>query len=176
MKRLALETPSSHSPSLGASFGGAELSAPDRLVNELNRTVATLIDLTLSYKQAHWNVQGPSFAQLHTLFDAFAAEAAGYADLVAERAVALGGAARGTVEESAGWSVLEAFPPVLREERGLLAALAGRAERTGEALRYAIGASGDDLVTQDIYVEVARGIDKQAWMLRAHLGAGGGSD
>src|SRR5688500_6506850 len=130
MKRLALETPRYYAPSPGTSFGRAEPSAPDRLVNELNRTLATLIDLTLSYKQAHWNLQGRAFAQLHTLFDAFVAEAAGYADLVAERAVTLGGAAHGTVEESAGWSVLEAFPPLLRDQRGLLAALAARAERT----------------------------------------------
>src|SRR5688572_27994539 len=57
MKRLALETPRSSSPSLGTSFVGAEPSTHDRLVNELKRTLATLIDLTLTFKQAHWNAR-----------------------------------------------------------------------------------------------------------------------
>ena len=39
-------------------------------------------------KQAHWNVRGPNFIAIHTLFDKVAGEAAGYADLLAERRAA----------------------------------------------------------------------------------------
>src|SRR6266540_6064563 len=69
-----------------------ELSA--RLVAGLNRNLATLSDLAAAYKQAHWNVVGIDFAQLHELFDQFADQTRDYVDTVAERAVTLGGVAR----------------------------------------------------------------------------------
>jgi starvation-inducible DNA-binding protein len=68
------------------------------LVPLLNARLADAIDLSLQAKQAHWNVRGPHFAGLHALFDQVAASADEYADLIAERAVALGGLAEGTLQ------------------------------------------------------------------------------
>ena len=59
--------------------------------------LAAAIDLQLPAKQAHWNVKGPNFVGLHELFDKVAGEALEYTDLIAERAVALGGTAEGTL-------------------------------------------------------------------------------
>ena len=53
----------------------------------LNQQLADLLDLGLQAKQAHWNVKGPHFAALHTLFDEVAAGVAASADELAERAV-----------------------------------------------------------------------------------------
>ena len=49
-------------------------------VGLLNKHLAAAIDLQAQMKQAHWNVRGPGFIAIHTLFDKVADEAAGYAD------------------------------------------------------------------------------------------------
>jgi starvation-inducible DNA-binding protein len=135
----------------------------------LNRELATLVDLAAAYKQAHWNVLGPGFAQLHVLFDQFAEETRAYADLVAERAVSLGGVAHGTPQAAVECSALAPFPIDERDEQRLLRELSARVERTAEELRKSIGRSAEEPVTQDVYIELARGIEKQRWMLLAHL-------
>ncbi len=76
----------------------------------LNDRLAELIDLQLQAKQAHWNVKGPNFIGLHELFDSVAGEVFGYVDDVAERLVALGGIAEGTVGVVGKRSKLKAYP------------------------------------------------------------------
>ena len=68
------------------------------LVDMLNEHLADAIDLHLQAKQAHWNIKGLNFVGLHELFDRIAAQADEYSDLIAERGVALGGVARGTLQ------------------------------------------------------------------------------
>src|SRR5437899_10339131 len=70
----------------------------ERLVRGLNLNLANMPSLATAYKQAHWNLQGSGFAQLHELFDRFADQTSEYADLVAERAVQLHGTSHGTLE------------------------------------------------------------------------------
>ncbi len=140
-----------------------------RLVRDLNQTLATLSDLAAAYKQADWNVVGADFSQLHALFDQLAEQTREFADVVAERAVTLGGAARGTIQASVEQSALPPFPLDERCKQHLLDALAGRIDVLESDLRQAIHATEREPVTQDVYVEVTRGIEKQRWMLRAHL-------
>jgi starvation-inducible DNA-binding protein len=113
------------------------------------------------------SVQG--FGQLHLLFDRFSAETLAYVDDVAERALALGGVARGTVEDVVVNSVLPAFPADEREQGRLIEELARRVDATADEARVAIGATSQDPVTQDLYIDIARGIEEQRWMLLAHL-------
>src|SRR5207244_13462090 len=70
----------------------------ERLVRGLNLNLANMTSMATAYKQAHWNLQGPGFAQLHELFDRFADQTREYADLVAERAVQVHGTSHGTLE------------------------------------------------------------------------------
>ena len=152
-----------------AALPGLDWGLADTLAHRLNRDLATLTDLATTYKQAHWNVLGPGFAELHRWFDELADETRAYVDLVAERAVALGGVAHGTLQAAAECSALAPFPVDERDERRLLQELTRRVERTAEELREAISASAEEPVTQDLYIEIARGIEKQRWMLLAHL-------
>jgi starvation-inducible DNA-binding protein len=152
-----------------AALPGLDWQLADDLAVRLNRDLATLTDLAAAYKQAHWNVLGPGFAELHRLFDQFADATRAYVDLVAERTVALGGTAHGTLQAAAECSALTPFPVDERDERRLLQELSRRVERTAEELREAIGPSAEEPVTQDLYIEIARGIEKQRWMLLAHL-------
>jgi starvation-inducible DNA-binding protein len=63
---------------------------------------------------------GINFSQVHELFDEFTDQVRDPIDLIAERAVTLGGVARGTVQASAKDSVLPAFPLEELDERRLL--------------------------------------------------------
>jgi starvation-inducible DNA-binding protein len=76
---------------------GVAESRKARLVTGLNHNLASLTDLAAAYKQAHWNVVGIDFSQLHELFDQFAEQTREYMDAIAERAVTIGGVARGTI-------------------------------------------------------------------------------
>src|SRR5690349_19066272 len=80
---------------------GIQAETKRRLIDLLNQQLADTADLYSQAKQAHWNVKGSQFYQLHELFDHLAAELAGHADLLAERVTALGGLARGTVRMAA---------------------------------------------------------------------------
>jgi starvation-inducible DNA-binding protein len=155
--------PSIHGPS------GIDWDLRKKLVARLNQDLATLTDLTPRYRHAHWNVLGRGFGQLHPLFDRFAAETRAYVDDLAERAVALGGIARGTIQDAAENSILPVFPPEERQDVWLIDELARRVDTTADEVRVAIGATSQAAVTQDLYVDIARGIEAQRWMLLAHL-------
>src|SRR4051812_49437013 len=62
---------------------GLDEARQSRLVIELNRNLAALTDLAAAYQQAHWNVIGMDFAQLHVLFDQFADQTRESMDLTA---------------------------------------------------------------------------------------------
>jgi starvation-inducible DNA-binding protein len=148
---------------------GLDEESRARLVLGLNQTLATLSDLAAAYKQAHWNVVGADFSQLHELFDQLADQAREYVDVVAERAVTLGGTARGTIQAAVEQSALPAFPLDERCAEHLLEALVARIDILDGDLRQAIDTTASEPATQDVYIEVVRGIEKQRWMLQAHL-------
>src|SRR5262245_54342657 len=86
------------------------LDAREMAISPLNQQLADTFDLFGQTKQAHWNVKGMHFYQLHELFDTLAETLEEYTDLIAERATALGGTALGTVRMSATASRLPEYP------------------------------------------------------------------
>src|SRR4051794_21386672 len=151
------------------SVPGLDQIQQSRLIVGLNQSLASLTDLAAAYKQAHWNVVGADFSQLHALFDQFADQTREYVDTVAERAVALGGTARGTIQAAVEGSSLPAFPVEERCETHLLEELVGRLDTLDADLRQSMDTTAAEPTTQDVYIEVVRGIEKQRWMLQAHL-------
>ncbi|MEO0935281.1 MAG: DNA starvation/stationary phase protection protein Dps, partial [Cyanobacteria bacterium J06641_2] len=81
-----------------------------QVVTLLNQTLAATADLKSQVKQAHWNVKGKDFYQLHEMFDEIATEVEEYIDMVAERITALAGYACGTVRMAAADSILPEYP------------------------------------------------------------------
>jgi starvation-inducible DNA-binding protein len=142
-----------------------------KMVDLLNRQLADTFDLFSQTKQAHWNVKGAQFYQLHELYDALAGELLAYVDLIAERATALGGAAQGTVRMAAGVARLPDFPAGGIDSLPSVDALAKRFAALAATTRKAIDTAeqAEDMDTADLFTEVSRGLDKSLWFLEAHL-------
>lgn len=134
-------------------------------------SLATALDLKTQAKQAHWNVKGLDFLQLHELFDELATELEGYVDLIAERITALGGAPLGTARIAAEYSLLPEYPFDIVDGTEHLTALAERYGIFAQHAREAIAKTDDlgDADTADLYTEISREVDKRLWFLEAHL-------
>jgi starvation-inducible DNA-binding protein len=145
------------------------LKARESAVALLNQALADLGDLYSQTKQAHWNVRGANFYSLHLLFDAVAETAEAHWDDVAERAIQLGGYARGTARMTAGASALPEWPEDLATEAGFVKALSERFARVANSIRAAIDAAAKlgDADTADLFTEISRKLDKSLWLLEA---------
>src|ERR1700688_4459610 len=80
------------------------------VIELLNKSLATTMDIWTQVKQAHWNVKGKDFYQLHLLFDEIAGDLPEQIDTLAERVTTLGGVAMGTARMAASGSVLPEYP------------------------------------------------------------------
>jgi starvation-inducible DNA-binding protein len=148
--------------------------AREQLVELLNQQLADTFDLMSQTKQAHWNVKGRDFYQLHELFDELAANLAGHVDSIAERATALGGTALGTARMAAENSRLSEYPTDISESMQHVECLTERYAALAAGLRQAINEADelDDQATTDLFTEIVRDVDKHLWFLEAHLQGG----
>ena len=80
--------------SLFATRIDLSIEVREKIISLLNQHLADTFDLYSQTKQAHWNVKGLQFFQLHELFDKLAEEVEDQVDTLAERATSLGGIAR----------------------------------------------------------------------------------
>jgi starvation-inducible DNA-binding protein len=142
-----------------------------RMIALLNQQLADTFDLYSQTKQAHWNVKGAQFFQLHELFDKLAAELLSFVDVIAERATSLGGLALGTVRMSAANSQLPECELEITDGLPTVEALAERYAAVAASTRQAIDAADGqgDANSADLFTEVSRGLDKSLWFLEAHL-------
>jgi len=142
----------------------------EQLVELLNARLADLADLYSQVKQAHWNVKGPQFIALHKLFDEVAEGIEGHIDEVAERAIQLGGTARGTVRMAAARSSLAEYPENIAEGAAHVAALTAALATTCRNVRQAIDKSTElaDADTADLFTQISRDLDKSLWFVEAH--------
>lgn len=141
------------------------------IIEILNEHLADAIDLQLQAKQAHWNIKGPNFVGLHELFDQIAAQAQAYADDIAERAVALGGIARGTLQSVSQQTQLPEYPLDAGDWRSHVVAMRDALATFGRGVRKAIDDTTalNDADTADLFTEISRGVDKSLWMVEAHV-------
>jgi starvation-inducible DNA-binding protein len=145
----------------------------EQIVTLLNQQLADTFDLYSQTKQAHWNVKGMQFFQLHELFDKLATETLVYVDDIAERATTLGGTALGTARMSAAASRLPEYPTKVAGSQESVEALVERYAALAASTREAIDVSDEvgDADTADLFTEISRGLDKSLWFLEAHLQA-----
>ena len=148
------------------------IPAADRTkINKLlNQHLADSFDLLSQVKQAHWNVKGPDFWQLHKLFDELAGEVADWVDQFAERVTALGGFANGTARMAAANSRLPEFPTDITDSMEYVKAVAARLAAFTNSARTAIDTTDKlgDANTADLFTEISRCADKYLYFLEAH--------
>lgn len=137
----------------------------------LQASLSDALDLASQAKQAHWNVKGRQFLQLHGLFDRLHEEAENYVDMIAERITTLGHIADGRIQTTAAASSLYVYPLEARGGDAHLTALAASLAAFGKRVRTNIGAAEDDgdVDTADIFTEISRKCDKRLWLIEAHL-------
>lgn len=137
----------------------------------LNERLAEAIDLHWQAKQAHWNVKGPNFIALHELFDSVSEHMDEHSDLLAERAVILGGQAEGTIQIAAKRTTLPEYPLDANDEKVHVDKLSSALAAYGKNIRKAIDAADEagDKDTADLFTEISRSVDKDTWFIEAHL-------
>jgi starvation-inducible DNA-binding protein len=137
----------------------------------LNQHLADAFDLMSQVKQAHWNVKGPDFWQLHKLFDDVAERASEWVDEFAERVTALGGYATGTVRMATASTRLPEFPTQITDSMDYVRAVAERLAAFTNGARDAIDTTDElgDAATADLFTEVTRCADQYLYFLEAHL-------
>jgi starvation-inducible DNA-binding protein len=147
------------------------VAARDTIVVALNEVLTDGLDLHGQLKVAHWNIKGPHFAALHPLFDQYATEIATHNDMIAERAVTLGGLAVGGSAYVAKHTRLKAYPTDLTNDLRHVSLLADRFATFVKGAKKARGVAekGGDVDTVDLLTGVVTAWEKNGWFLRATL-------
>lgn len=138
-------------------------------IGVLQACLTDAVDLYNATRQAHWNVKGPQFHALHTMFEDFYTTLATDIDELAERLVQLGGTAMGTSQSVASGTRLAPYPTGIRQGMEHVAALAERYAALAASIRAGIDTTGEagDADTADILTGVSKNLDKALWMLEA---------
>jgi starvation-inducible DNA-binding protein len=152
-----------------------------RLANagSLNQILADTMTLRDMYKKHHWQVSGPTFYQLHLLFDKHFGEQAEIVDALAERIQTLGGVAIAMAHDVAETTRV-ARPPRGREDVTmqlfrLLQAHELIVGETREAARAA-AANGDDGTNDLLVSDVLRVNEFQVWFISEQMAGAGIAD
>src|SRR6202789_1716283 len=151
-----------------------ELEEPVRLemTERLNLLLADTMTLRDLYKKSHWQVAGPTFYQLHLLFDKHYGEKLEIVDTIAERIQLLGGVSIAMAPDVAETTRIER-PPRGREEVPVQISRLLDAHQIilGHCRKLAKRADElDDAGTNDMVVsDVLRPNELQQWFLNEHL-------
>jgi starvation-inducible DNA-binding protein len=141
----------------------------------LQELLTDLVDLSLQGKQAHWNLRGRSFRDLHLQLDELVDEARNHSDVLAERCLALGVAADGRAATVTSSSHLDAFPEGRVADHSVVELIVDRLHTVSEVGRSRLGELGDlDPVSQDLVNGALGDLEKQLWMFEAHRPADAG--
>lgn len=142
----------------------------------LNQILADTMTLRDLYKKHHWQVSGPTFYQLHLLFDKHYAEQAELVDALAERVQTLGGVAIAMAADVAETTRISR-PPRGREDYTIqLFRLSQAHEQIISAAREAAKAAdedGDDGTNDLLVSDVIRLNELQAWFINEQLAGAG---
>ncbi|MDB6140601.1 MAG: starvation/stationary phase protection protein Dps [Verrucomicrobiaceae bacterium] len=140
------------------------------MIGLLNQQLADGLDLGMQSRQAHWNVNGPDFVALHELFGGVSHALLGLVNDLAERAVALGGTAEGTIQALAGASRIAPYPAHLQSGRRHLEALSRALAQYALSTRAAIKAADrlKDPDTVDLLTGILLRIDSLLRLLDGH--------
>jgi starvation-inducible DNA-binding protein len=146
------------------------ISTKDRKVvcKGLNKLLADAYLLYLKTQNYHWNVTGPSFQSLHTLFENMYTEQAEAVDVIAERIRALGEFAPGSFAAFSKVTSIKEETSIPSAEEMIHSLVQGNEAVVTTAREIvSLADSCEDDVTSDLMIERMQVHEKNAWMLRS---------
>ena len=146
------------------------MASNEAVVKALSKLLADTYTLYLKTHNYHWNVTGPMFNTLHTLFETEYTEYALAVDEIAERIRAVGARAPGSYSEFAEIASVKedrGSPPAME----MIRHLAADQETVATAARAVVGAAEaiGEQASADLGVRRIDVHEKNAWMLGSHL-------
>lgn len=141
-------------------------------IDMLNKILADTMTLRDMYKKHHWQVTGPTFYEMHLLFDKHFAEQAELVDEIAERIQTLGGISIAMAQDVAELTTIPRVPKDREEVSLQLSRLCEAHELIVKKSRQAacLAAEIGDEGTNDLLVsDVIRTNEKQAWFISSHI-------
>jgi len=142
------------------------------MVKQLNQLLADSITLRDMYKKHHWQISGPTFYQLHLLFDKHFDEQVELVDTIAERIQVLGGVSIAMGGDVAKLAKIEA-PPTGREEVPVQISRLLEAHKhimqSCHEIAEAADDAGDDGTNDMVVSDILRANELQSWFIGQHL-------
>lgn len=149
---------------------GVDVNVASAVAQLLGAVVVDLTALSVDGKQAHWHVRGSNFQAVHELLDDLVHHARKYADIAAERAVALGMPIDARVQTVGSRTSTPRLSGGFRPGGELIAEVIQQVDATMRTVRAAVdGLEHVDPVSQDVAIQIARGLEKRRWFLFAHI-------
>ena len=138
------------------------------LAGHLQRVLVDLIELHLQGKQAHWNVVGPTFRNLHLQLDEVVDFAREGGDTIAERMRALDAVPDGRSDTVAASTTLPEFPGFERNTEQVVDLITARIHAVIDTLRTVHDSvDAEDPSTADILHQLIDGLEKLAWLVKS---------
>ena len=157
-------------PNIDIGISGGERK---KIADGLSRFLADSYTLYLKTHNFHWNVTGPMFNSLHTMFEAQYTEQWTALDEIAERIRALGFNAPGSYREFVGLTSIPEEPGLTdsADWREMVRQLVVGNEAVCRTARKVldIADDADDAPTEDLLTQRLQTHEKYAWMLRSLL-------
>jgi starvation-inducible DNA-binding protein len=145
-----------------------EFDAPPSLPQNLQRVLVDLIELHLQGKQAHWNLIGTNFRDLHLQLDEIVDAAREASDTIAERMRALNAIPDGRSDTVTATTTLPAFPPAELNTTDVVDLVTTRIYATVDTIRTVHDdVDAADPSSADLLHNIIDGLEKAAWMLNS---------
>src|SRR3954471_2096222 len=141
-------------------------------VENLNQLLADTITLRDMYKKHHWQVSGPTFYQLHLLFDKHAGEQTELIDLIAERIMALGGVSIAMAHDVAENATIPRVPRDREEPPVQISRLIHAHETilfSARSMAKQASQVGDDGTNDLLVSDIVRTNELQVWFISQHV-------
>jgi starvation-inducible DNA-binding protein len=145
-----------------------QFQAPSTLTYNLQEVLVDLVELHLQGKQAHWNLIGTNFRDLHLQLDEIVDIAREASDTIAERMRAVDAVPDGRSDTVAASTTLPAFPPDEQNTTETVELVTNRIYATVSTIRRVHDAvDAVDPSTSDLLQEIIDSLEKQAWMIKS---------
>jgi starvation-inducible DNA-binding protein len=144
------------------------MKASPTLAGNLQMVLTDLIELHVQGKQAHWNLVGTNFRDLHLQLDEIIAAARKFADEAAERMRSLHALPDGRSNTVSADTRLEEFPAGLVSTKDTVKLITGRLERTVQTARDVHDeVDEEDPTSADLLHAIIERLEQLAWMVNA---------